>query len=187
MIPETNANGLALGPAGIGASVERLEASRITTLFDPLRGARGAAFCYGWVDHFVYDANDAAARLWAFGRESFVGRSDGIGRLWVNPLDWQRHGDLLRTEGACMSLSTRLRGWDGRLTRCWVTSLRVMVDAEPLVICYARAPGGSGRAVWADDAPMLAAILGSPDVSRVPASARAHLLRPSTVPLAEAR
>jgi hypothetical protein len=116
-------------------------------LFVPLREGRGAAFVYGLLDHRVHDANVAAESLWAFAHDEFVGRSDGVARLWVNPLDWQRHGEAVRQQGVCLGLSTRLRGWDGRLTRCWVSSLRLIVGVEPVVVCYARPVAGSRGAV----------------------------------------
>lgn len=120
---------------------------QVRRLFGPLREARGAAFVYGLMDHRVHDANGAAESLWAFARGEFVGRSDGVARLWVNPLDWQRHGEVVRQQGVCLGLSTRLRGWDGRLTRCWVSSLRLIVGVEPVVVCYARPVAGSHGAV----------------------------------------
>ena len=137
---------------------------QVRRLFAPLSEARGAAFAYGLLDHRVHAANVAAELLWAFAPDEFVGRSDGVARLWVNPLDWQRHGEVVRQQGACLGLSTRLRGWDGRLTRCWVSSLRLIVGVEPVVVCYARPVAGSrGAAIDPRDGDRFTALSNVPE------------------------
>lgn len=164
-------------------------AQQVRRLFAPLRESRGAAFAYGLLDHRVHDANLAAEALWAFAPDEFVGRADGVARLWVNPLDWQRHGEVLRDRGVCLGLSTRLRGWDGRLTRCWVSSLRLMVGAEPVVVCYARPAAGShGVVIDPDDFAGFAVLLDTPAAQQLrPNLTQQMLLNPSPTRISAAR
>lgn len=166
------------------SAVQGSPEAEIRSILAPLGDSPAVVFVYGLHDHRVYEANAAAVAQWACRRDEFVGRADGVGRLWVNPLDWQRHADLIREEGGCIAMATKLRAWDGRLTRCWISSLRLIVEAEPVVLCYVRPVAGSdGEAVYARDVAALAALLETAAARRVDGRTRARLLSPAPGPL----
>ena len=165
------------------AEVQGSPEAEIRTILAPLGESPAVVFAYGLLDHRVYEANRAAVAQCACRREEFVGRADGVGRLWVNPLDWQRHADLIREQGGCIAMRTKLRSWDGRLTRCWISSLRLIVRSQPVVLCYVRPMAGSdGQAVFGDDVGTLAALLETAAARRVDERARRQLLNLSPGP-----
>ena len=143
-------------------------------LFNPLRMARAAAFIYEPEQHQVLDANLAMWDQWGYPPDEFVGTSDGLFGLWVNPLDWEIHCDLVDDGGVCVGLRTRLARMDGRYAEADVTSVRLDVGNDlRWVISYVLPVGiGQGLPIHFEDERDFRHLLAQPEAD----AARAALL-----------
>jgi PAS domain-containing protein len=146
-------------------------------LFHPLRTARAAACVYEPDQHRVLDANTAMWEQWGYSPDAFVGTSDGLFGLWVNPLDWEIHGDLLEQCGVCVGLRTRLARVDGRYVEADVTSVRLDAGKDGRwVVTYVLPVGiGQGLPIHFEDERDFRHLLAQPEAD----AARASLLGPT--------
>lgn len=149
-------------------------------LFRPLRTARGAVFAYESDSHRVVDANAALLDHWGYALERFVGTADGLYGLWVNPLDWEIHRDLLQARWVCAGLRTRLARVDGQVIESDVTSVRLDGGkAGCWVISYVLPAGlGEGLPIHFEDERDFRHLLAQPEADE----ARAALLDVGGVP-----
>ena len=103
---------------------------------DLLQSAQGSAFIYARKSHRVLAANPATYAFWGTSERDFLDSSEGLYRLWVNPVDWSLQEQLVIDHGACVGLGTRMHHREGHLIDVQVTSLALEVDNRNLVLTY---------------------------------------------------
>ena len=89
-------------------------------------------------DSVFTDVNDGFTKLTCYSREEAIGKSALDLNLWETPDERKRLLDILRTEGTCRSMESRIRTKDGVIHTGLASARLVEVEGVPHVAIYIR-------------------------------------------------
>lgn len=116
--------------------MERISAMKKLFSLELLKTAQGSTFIYSRNSHRVLAANPATYANWGMVARDFLDSSEGLYRLWVNPIDWSLQEQLVIDHGACVGLKTRMHHRNGNLIDVQVTSLGLASEDTDYVLTY---------------------------------------------------